>query len=277
MGQLADQVREAASFLATKSQLRPTVALVLGSGLGAFAKELQEADTIPYQDIPHFPCSTVEGHAGHLLFGRYANVPLAVMVGRVHAYEGYSAQEVAFPARVLTSFGVKTLVVTNAAGAINTAFKPGDLMIISDQLNLTGLNPMSGPEETELGPRFIDLTEAYHAKLRSMCDAAGRAIGLNLRQGVYAGLLGPSYETPAEIRMLRAMGADAVGMSTVLEVIAANQMGTKVLGISCMTNMAAGILPQKLVHSEVMETGERVRGVFTELLQELIPRLAKLD
>ena len=249
----------------------------MGSGLGAFAKELQGADTIPYQDIPHFPCSTVEGHAGHLLFGRYANVPLAVMVGRVHAYEGYSAQEVAFPARVLTSFGVKTLVVTNAAGAINTAFKPGDLMIISDQLNLTGLNPMSGPEETELGPRFIDLTEAYHAKLRSMCDAAGRAIGLNLRQGVYAGLLGPSYETPAEIRMLRAMGADAVGMSTVLEVIAANQMGTKVLGISCMTNMAAGILPQKLVHSEVMETGERVRGVFTELLQELIPRLAKLD
>ena len=277
MGKLAEQVRDAASFLATKSRLRPTVALVLGSGLGAFAKELKEADTISYQDIPHFPYSTVEGHAGHLLLGRYADVPLAVMVGRVHAYEGYTAQEVAFPSRVLTSFGVKTLVVTNAAGTINTAFKPGELMIISDQLNLTGLNPMRGPEEKELGPRFIDLTEAYHVKLRSMCEAAGRAIGLNLRQGVYAGLLGPSYETPAEIRMLRAMGADAVGMSTVLEVIAANQMETKVLGISCMTNMAAGILPQKLVHSEVMETGERVRGIFTELLQELIPRLVKLD
>lgn len=277
MGKLAEQVKNAASFLATKSRLRPTVALVLGSGLGVFAKELEGADTIPYQDIPHFPYSTVEGHAGHLLVGRYADVPLAVMVGRVHAYEGYTAQEVVFPARVLSSFGVKTLVVTNAAGAINTAFRPGDLMIISDQLNLTGLNPMRGPEEKELGPRFIDLTEAYHAKLRSICEAAGRTIGLNLRQGVYAGLLGPSYETPAEIRMLRTMGADAVGMSTVLEVIAANQMGTKVLGISCLTNMAAGILPQKLVHREVMETGERVRGVFTELLQELIPRLVKLD
>ena len=173
MGKLAEQVKNAASFLATKSRLRPTVALVLGSGLGAFAKELEEADTIPYQDIPHFPYSTVEGHAGHLLVGRYADVPLAVMVGRVHAYEGYTAQEVVFPARVLSSFGVKTLVVTNAAGAINTAFKPGDLMIISDQLNLTGLNPMRGPEEKELGSRFIDLTEAYHAKLRSICEAAG--------------------------------------------------------------------------------------------------------
>jgi purine-nucleoside phosphorylase len=277
MGKLAEQVKEAASFLAARSRSRPTLALVLGSGLGAFAKELEGADTLPYLDIPHFPYSTVAGHAGHLMLGSYAGVPLAAMVGRVHAYEGYTAQQVAFPARVLRSFGVGTLLVTNAAGAINTAFKPGELMVISDHLNLTGLNPLLGPEERELGPRFIDMTEAYHPKLRTVCEAAGRAIGLHLRQGVYAGLLGPSYETPAEIRMLRTMGADAVGMSTVLEVIAANQMGTKVLGISCMTNMAAGILPRKLDHREVMETGERVRGVFTELLQQLIPQLAKLD
>ena len=277
MGKLAEAVKEAASFLATRSGSRPTVGLVLGSGLGSLARELESAHTIPYPDIPHFPFSTVAGHAGHLMLGLCEGVPLAVMVGRVHAYEGYTAQQVVFPARVLSAFGIKTLVVTNAAGAINTAFKPGELMVISDQLNLTGLNPLQGPEDQELGPRFIDMTEGYHPKLRALCEASGRAIGLNLRKGVYAGLLGPSYETPAEIRMLRTLGADAVGMSTVLEVIAANQMGTKVLGISCITNMAAGILPQKLDHREVMETGERVRGVFTELLEQLVPQLAKLD
>ncbi len=277
MGRLADEVKEAASFLAGRSRLRPTLALVLGSGLGTFARELQGAETIPYTDVPHFPFSTVEGHAGHLMIGSFGGVPLAIMVGRVHAYEGYTAQQVAFPARVLSAFGIKTLVVTNAAGAVNTAFHPGELMVISDHLNLTGLHPLQGSEDKGLGPRFIDMTEGYHPKLQTICDAAGRAIGLQLRKGVYAGLLGPSYETPAEIRMLRTMGADAVGMSTVLEVIAANQMGTKVLGISCLTNMAAGILPRKLDHAEVMQTGEKVRGVFTELLQQLIPQLAKLD
>ena len=277
MGKLADEVKEAASFLAGRSRLRPALGLVLGSGLGSFARELQEAETIPYTDIPHFPFSTVEGHAGHLMIGSCLGVPLAIMVGRVHAYEGYTAQQVVFPARVLSAFGIKTLVVTNAAGAVNTAFRPGELMVISDQLNLTALNPLQGSEDKELGPRFIDMTEGYHPKLQTTCDAAGRAIGLQLRKGVYAGLLGPSYETPAEIRMLRTIGADAVGMSTVLEVIAANQMGTKVLGISCLTNMAAGVLPGKLDHAEVMQTGEKVLGVFTELLQQLIPKLAKLD
>jgi purine-nucleoside phosphorylase len=199
------------------------------------------------------------------------------MAGRVHAYEGYSAREVTFPVRVLGALGVKTLLVTNAAGAVNTAFRPGELMIITDHLNLTGRNPLVGPEEQSLGPRFPDMTEAYSPKLRSICENAGHQIGLRLRKGVYAGLLGPSFETPAEIRMLRTIGADAVGMSTVLEVISANQMGIKVLGISCLTNMAAGILPQKLSHQEVMETGERVRGVFLELLHEVLPALAKLD
>jgi purine-nucleoside phosphorylase len=197
------------------------------------------------------------------------------MSGRVHAYEGYSAREVAFPVRVLAAFGVKTLVITNAAGAVNQAFRPGELMVITDHLNFTGKNPLVGPEEQELGPRFPDMTEAYVPKLIEVCETAARGIGLNLRKGVYAGLLGPSYETPAEIRMLRTIGADAVGMSTVLEVVAANHAGMSVLGISCMTNMAAGILKKKLDHQEVMETGQRVRGVFAELLREVLPKLSK--
>jgi purine-nucleoside phosphorylase len=253
------------------------VAVILGSGLGAFARELSSPDVIPYPEIPHFPQSTVAGHSGRLVMGRFSGVSVAVMAGRVHAYEGYSAQDVAFPVRVLGSLGVKTLLVTNAAGAVNTAFRPGELMVITDHLNLTGTNPLVGPEEQALGPRFPDMTEAYAPKLISTCEAAAHRIGLRLRKGVYAGLLGPSYETPAEIRMLRTLGADAVGMSTVLEVIAAGQMGIRVLGISCLTNMAAGILPGKLEHREVMETGQRVRGIFLELLHEVIPALAKMN
>jgi purine-nucleoside phosphorylase len=277
MEKQAQSIRDAAQFIADKTKYRPTSALILGSGLGAFVRELSSAEVVAYTDIPHFPHSTVAGHAGRIVVGRFAETPLCVMSGRVHAYEGYSAHEVAFPVRVLGAFGVKTLVVTNAAGAINTAFRPGELMLITDHVNLTGRNPLIGPEETELGPRFPDMTEAYTPKLRAVCESAALRIGLNIRKGVYAGLLGPSYETPAEIRMLRTLGADAVGMSTVMEVIAANQIGMKVLGISCMTNMAAGILPRKLDHREVMETGERVRGVFLELLRELVPALAKLD
>jgi purine-nucleoside phosphorylase len=270
-------IQEAARFVAGKTKHRPALALILGSGLGAFERELSPAEMIAYTDIPHFPHSTVPGHAGRIVLGRFAGIPLCVMSGRVHAYEAYSAQEVAFPVRVLGSLGVKTLLVTNAAGAVNTAFRPGELMVITDHLNLTGMNPLIGPEEKELGPRFPDMTEAYTPKLQALCQSAALRIGLNIRKGVYAGLLGPSYETPAEIRMLRTLGADAVGMSTVIEVIAANQTGMKVLGISCMTNMAAGILPRKLEHREVMETGERLRGVLLELLRELVPALAKLD
>jgi len=277
MNKMIQQVREASEAVSNRTKHRPKLALVLGSGLGAFARELSSAQAIPYNEIPHFPPSTVAGHAGRMVIGTFAGTTLLVMSGRVHAYEGYSAREVAFPVRVLGSLGISTLVVTNAAGAVNKAFKPGDLMIISDHLNLTAKNPLVGPDEPELGPRFPDMTEAYSPKLKKICEDAAYRIGLNMRKGVYAGLLGPSYETPAEIRMLRTLGADAVGMSTVLEVIAANQMNIKVLGISCMTNMAAGILPTKLDHREVMETGERVRDVILELLREVVPALAKLD
>jgi purine-nucleoside phosphorylase len=270
------RVEEACSFVGAGTKLRPGVGLVLGSGLGAFADEVAAARTLDYQAIPHFPRSTVSGHRGRLIVGSFRGVPLAVMSGRVHAYEGYSAQEVAFPTRVLGALGVETLLVTNAAGAINTAFRAGELMMITDHLNLTGLNPLVGPQQDLSGPRFPDMTEAYHPKLQAACEASARRIGLVLRKGVYAGLLGPSYETPAEIRMLRALGADAVGMSTVLEVIAATQAGIKVLGISCLTNMAAGILPRKLDHREVMETGEKVRGIFIELLAEVVPALAQM-
>jgi purine-nucleoside phosphorylase len=277
MNRNAYDIREASQFITGNTKYRPSLALVLGSGLGAFARELTSPEAISYNDIPHFPHSTVTGHAGRMVLGRFADASLCVMSGRVHAYEGYSAQDVAFPVRVLGSFGIKTLIVTNAAGAVNTAFRPAQLMVITDHLNLTGRNPLVGPEDKELGPRFPDMTEAYKPKLQKVCESAALRIGLNMKKGVYAGLLGPSFETPAEIRMLRTLGADAVGMSTVMEVIAANQMGMKVLGISCLTNMAAGILPQKLDHREVMETGEKVRGVFMELLRELVPALTKLD
>jgi len=249
--------------------------VILGSGLGAFASELTEARTFAFSEIPNFPHSTVAGHAGQLVLGRFQSTTLAVMAGRVHAYEGYRAQEVVFPIQVLSAIGIRKVVLTNAAGAVNTAFRPGELMLITDHINLTGMNPLVGPEDQLLGTRFPDMTEAYSSAFRASAEAAARHIGLNLRKGVYAGLLGPSYETPAEIRMLRTIGADAVGMSTVLETIAANQLGMGVLGISCLTNMAAGILPTKLEHKEVMATGEKVRGVFLELLRQLLPDLAK--
>lgn len=270
------KIREAADLVVSRTQHRPQLAVVLGSGLGAFARELVSPEVVPYSDIPHFPHSTVPGHAGRLVVGQMAGSAVAVMAGRVHAYEGYSAQEVVFPVRVLGALGVKTLLVTNAAGAVNTAFRPGELMVITDHLNMTGRNPLVGREEESLGSRFPDMTDAYSPKLRSICESAAYRIGLRMRKGVYAGLLGPSFETPAEIRMLRTLGADAVGMSTVLEVIAAHHMGIQVLGISCLTNMAAGILPQRLSHREVLETGERARGVFLELLKEVLPALAKL-
>ncbi len=277
MEETAKRLREASDYVSERTELRPNLAVILGSGLGAFARELTSADVIPFADIPHFPRATVAGHAGQLVVGRFAGVALGVMAGRVHAYEGFSALEVAFPVRMLGHLGVKTLLITNAAGAVNTAFRPGELMLITDHLNLTGRNPLvSSEEERVLGPRFTDMTEAYSPKLRNICDGAARGIGLVLRKGVYAGLLGPSFETPAEIRMLRGFGADSVGMSTVLEVIAASQMGSQVLGLSCLTNMAAGILQNKLDHREVLETGARAQGIFLELLREVVPKLAKL-
>ncbi len=272
---LVENIREAATFVGSKSKLRPSIGVVLGSGLGGFADSLAGATSLPYEEIPHFPRSSVTGHKGRLLVGTFESVPLYVMSGRVHAYEGYSPHDVVFPARVLGTLGVKSLILTNAAGAVNTAFKPGELMLMTDHINLMGLNPLVGAEFPELGQRFTDLSSAYDVKLAETCDQAARRIGLNLRKGVYAAFLGPSFETPAEIRMVRTLGADAVGMSTVLETIAAHQMGVRVLGISCISNMAAGILPQKINHLEVMEIGRQVQSVFIELMTSLLPIVHK--
>jgi len=253
------------------------MAVVLGSGLGAFADELSGRTEIPYTQIPGWPCSTAIGHAGKLVFGKLEGLDVAVMAGRVHLYEGYPPPQVAFGVRVLGSLGVRSMVLTNAAGGINLALERGGLVLISDHINLQGSNPLVGPNDDALGTRFPDMTEAYSRRLRALAHEVGSALGIRLAEGVYAALLGPSYETPAEIRYLRTIGADLVGMSTVPEVIAANHMGIEVLGISCVTNMAAGILPQKLSHAEVLETGEMVRGTLVRLLKALLPRLEEPD
>jgi purine-nucleoside phosphorylase len=268
-----EQVEEAAAWIRGRTDARPEIGLILGSGLGVLAEAMKGATAIPYREIPHFPVSTVAGHAGELVVGEAAGRPVLLMNGRFHLYEGYPAQAVAFPVRVMKALGVHTLVVTNAAGGINTTFQPGDLMLIEDHLNLTGQNPLVGPNDESIGPRFPDMSEAYSARLRELARAVAEQQGLCLVSGVYAGLLGPSYETPAEIRMLRALGADAVGMSTVTEVIAARHAGLEVAGISCISNMAAGILPQPLSHREVMETAERVKERFLGLITGLLPRI----
>src|SRR5436190_6417447 len=252
----------------------PVVGLVLGSGLGAYADTFERRTVVPFDQLPHFPRSTVTGHSGNLVLGRAEGVAVAALQGRVHFYEGYSISQVVYPVRVLGRLGVRRLVVTNAAGGIDPAFRPGDLMLVTDHLNLMGTNPLIGPNLDELGVRFPDMSEAYDPRMREVALAVAGRLGIALRQGVYAGLTGPSYETPAEIRMLRGLGASAVGMSTVPEVIAANHMGIRVLGISCITNMAAGILPQKLTHQEVMDTTGRVRETFIALLGGILPSLA---
>jgi len=253
----------------------PRVGIILGSGLGAFADALEGATKIPYSDLPNFPLSGVPGHAGRLVLGSLSGQPVVAMQGRVHFYEGYTPQEVAFPARVLCALGIKALVVTNAAGGINLGFQVGDLMAITDHLNLAGYNPLIGPNDPKLGPRFPDMSHAYDPELLELLRQSAHVTGMRLREGVYACLSGPSYETPAEIRMLRTLGADAVGMSTVPEVVAAAHMGVKVAGISCITNLAAGISKHKLSHEEVGETAERVRGVFQKLLERFLPEVAK--
>ncbi len=270
-----DKAQEAAQFIGQRTRLRPRIALVLGSGLGAFAESLKDPTVIPYKDIPHFPVSTAIGHAGRLVVGKCAGVPVAAMQGRAHFYEGYAIQQVVFPTRVLKLLGVKTLLLTNAAGGINRRMRQGGLMLIRDHLNLQGTNPLVGPNDERFGPRFPDMTEAYSKKLRAIALRMARKQKLRLYEGVYAALHGPSYETPAEIRALARLGADAVGMSTVPEVIAANHMGMQALGISCVTNMAAGLSKKKLSHDEVLETGERVGKQFSAFLAALIPELAK--
>lgn len=266
-------IEEARRYLETRTAMRPRIAVVLGSGLGAFAEELADAVRIPYREIPHWPGATAVGHAGELVFGKLGDRAMAVMAGRVHLYEGYTPQQVAFGVRVLGTLGVRSLVLTNAAGGINLEYGRGALVLISDHINLQGSNPLVGENLDRMGPRFPDMTEAYAKRYREIAYAAADEIGVELKEGVYAALLGPSYETPAEIRHLRVIGADLVGMSTVPEVIVANHMGMQVLGISCVTNMAAGILPQKLNHQEVLETGAAVRDDFVRLLKAVLPRL----
>jgi purine-nucleoside phosphorylase len=249
------------------------VGLVLGSGLGAFADDLEDAVSIPYEEIPGFARSTVEGHAGRLVLGKVDGASVVVLQGRFHFYEGYALEEVTFPIRVLGLLGIKALVLTNAAGGLNNSFSQGALMLISDHLNLMGTNPLLGANDPRFGTRFPDMSEVYDREFQEAAMAEARDMKLELKRGIYAALTGPSYETPAEIRMLRALGADAVGMSTVPESIVARHMNIKVLGISCITNMAAGVLDRPIDHAEVMETGEAVRATFTELLRRTIPKL----
>lgn len=266
-------IQEAVQFVESRTPLRPRVAVVLGSGLGAFAEELSDRAEIPYAEIPGWPCSTAVGHAGKLVIGKTGALEIAVMAGRVHLYEGYTPAQVTFGVRVLGLLGVRSIVLTNAAGGINLALERGGLVLISDHINLQGSNPLVGLNDDSLGPRFPDMSEAYSRQLRAVAHEVGSELGIRLNEGVYAAMLGPSYETPAEIRYLRTIGADVVGMSTVPEAIVANHMGMRVLAISCVTNMAAGILPQRISHSEVLETGEMVRGTLVAFLKALLPRL----
>lgn len=264
----------AAAFVLEQTDLRPKIGLVLGSGLGAFADELANAVRIPYSKIPSFPCSTAIGHAGQLVIGKAGDVPVAVLQGRVHLYEGYSAAEAAFPIRALGRMGVRALVLTNAAGGINLEYGQGALVVIRDHINLQGQNPLVGSNDDRLGPRFPDMTYTYSRQFRAITLEEAKKLAIPPREGVYVALLGPSYETPAEIRHLRTIGADLVGMSTVPEAIAARHMGMEVLAISCVTNMAAGVVDQPLNHEEVLETGRRVTGQFVALLRAVLPRIA---
>jgi purine-nucleoside phosphorylase len=270
MNEYYAQLQAATAVVAGRIRRPPRLAIVLGSGLGLLADEVADGVSIPYAEIPHFPVSTAPGHAGRMVAGSFQGVPVAMMAGRVHLYEGYSAGQVVFPVRLLRELGVETLIVTNAAGGVNPRFSSGALMLITDHINLTGHNPLVGPNDDRFGTRFPDMTEAYSLELRMLAESAAVKTGVPLEEGIYLGLLGPTYETPAEVRMVRMLGGDAVGMSTVLEVIAANHLGMQVLGISCITNMAAGMLPQKLHHEEVMETASRVSGQFAALLRSVV-------
>jgi purine-nucleoside phosphorylase len=265
------QVEFTAKFIAAKSAIKPVVAIVLGSGLGGFADEMTAAVRISYNDIPHFARSTAIGHAGQLVLGNIGEWPVVVMQGRVHLYEGYTVQNVVFPMRVFARMGVRAVVMTNAAGGINLEYGQGRLVVIKDHINLQGQNPLVGHED----PRFIDMTEAYSKSYRKMAVEAGKKLGIDLAEGVYVAVLGPSYETPAEIRFFRTIGADLVGMSTVPEVIVARQMGMKVLAISCVTNMAAGVTEAQINHQEVLEIGKRIAVQFKTLLREVVPMIAE--
>jgi len=266
---LFERAEQTASWLSDRADAAPEVAMILGSGLGALADEVKDPTTLDYGEIPHFPVSDVEGHAGELVFGTFEGTRVVVMSGRVHYYEGWSPEALTFPVRAFGQLGADRMVVTNSAGGANPEFEPGDLMLITDHLNLTGMNPLRGPNDERFGPRFPDLSDAYAADLRERAALAAGELEVDLQKGVYAGMPGPSYETPAEIQMLQTLGGDAVGMSTVPEVIVANHMGIDVLGISCITNMAAG-LQQSLDHDEVKKVAARVRGTFARLVRGVV-------
>lgn len=277
-----EKAQEAAEFIRSKYDREIKIALVLGSGLGAIADEAENAVQIPYEEIPHFARSTVEGHAGRLVLGEVEGVPVVIQQGRFHYYEGYDIQQVVFPVRAFGVLGIETLILTNAAGSVNTDFQQGSLMLIRDHINMMGVNPLRGANDERFGARFIDMTEVYSLKLQEIVKAEARQITQEkgdgakpfLRRGVYCGLPGPTYETPSEIHLLRILGADAVGMSTVPEAIAARHQGMNVLGISCITNMAAGILDEPIDHGEVIETGARAAAIFRELLRRVIPKVS---
>src|SRR5215216_5555183 len=267
---LYERAEHANRIIRSRISVEPRIAVVLGSGLGGFADDFEEPVAISYEDIPGFVRSTAQGHAGRLVIGNVNSIPVLAMQGRVHYYEGYSLEEVTFPIRVFKLLGIKTLVLTNAAGGINVQLTQGALMVISDHLNLMGVNPLCGPNDERFGPRFPDMSAVYSPELQELVIDEAKAIGVEVRRGIYGALSGPSYETPAEIHLLRNLGADAVGMSTVPEAIVARHMGLEVLGISCITNMAAGISDAPISHEEVMETGNRVRETFAELLRRVI-------
>ncbi|WP_066060810.1 purine-nucleoside phosphorylase [Neobacillus soli] len=268
-------IQKAARFLKEKYATTPKIGLILGSGLGVLADEIENPVKIPYNEIPDFPISTVEGHAGQLVFGLLNGVEVVAMQGRFHFYEGYSMDKVTFPVRVMKEMGVEMLIVTNAAGGVNESFSAGDLMIITDHINNMGTNPLIGPNDAHFGVRFPDMSEAYTKALRATAKEIAGLLNIDVKEGVYFGNPGPVYETPAEIRMVRVMGGDAVGMSTVPEVIVASHSGMKVLGISCISNMAAGILDQPLTHDEVIETTERVKADFLRYIKEIVKTIAK--
>ena len=270
---LYERAEHAARVIRARTKLEPRIALVLGSGLGGFADDFEEAVPVPYEEVPGFVRSTAQGHAGRLVIGKVDTVPVLAMQGRVHYYEGYSLEEVTFPVRTFKLLGVKTLILTNASGGINVQLNQGTLMVISDHVNLLGDNPLRGPNDDRFGPRFPDMSAVYSRELQELVMEEANEIGADVRRGIYGGLSGPSYETPAEIHLLRNLGADAVGMSTVPEAIVARHMDVEVLGISCITNMAAGISDEPINHEEVMATGDRVRDTFAQLLRRVVNRV----
>lgn len=271
--ELSNKIKQAADFILEKSKYKPEIGLILGSGLGSLADSIENPEFYPYETLPNFPISTVEGHAGRLVIGMLNGKCVVAMQGRFHYYEGYAYSEVTFPVRVMKSIGVEKLIVTNAAGSVNTEYKPGDLMIITDHINFSGDNPLIGKNLEDFGPRFPDMSTAYNPSLIEKAKKVASDLNIDVKEGIYMMFTGPTYETPAEVRMARILGADAVGMSTAPEVIIANHSGMKVLGISCLTNMAAGILKQPLNHEEVMETSTLVRSKFISLMSKIITEI----